>query len=292
MTITFGMDSFDTNWIERENVSNVVEFVENNKKNIKIGDIVYYIKCGEFCIPTIEYGVVEDLLEDKDGVCGYAVSTLAPYVVTKINGVDVNTMQFPTRWQKLPEEVLYDNENALYDGVNNLFEIDYEESIKPDITNPLAIKEALEKGTVKRCSKTNSLTYKPQITRFGWRIVEEYSNRETCAINDCCKAFTLKDVYKTYEEVKADVDHHMKLLREQAEMSEHDWNVRRVENEIDMMLMFTTPNTKDDVLKYIEKCKKELLEKDIKNLIIVAEPRGIRWRMVDRKRWSYIEGLE
>lgn len=235
-----------------------------------IGSVAYYVKkLNNKWLPA--FGIVTDY-------ASYDIE-LELYDLADnrlIDDIPIQDIEFPTKWQKLPKGWTYDTE---------LFSLTWssrpEEINRYKITSPGDILKAIEEGILVKVQNKDYGRVESEIdAKKGWRILKKYYSSDYRSSH-----ITTPQVYKTYDEVKTEIDKRDAELRRQAELSDYDWSVEKID---EALARWSHTYHIDDETK--EKYRQRILNfgnvEDIEVRIFSGQ---IQWKYWKNKRWHDID---
>lgn len=241
------------------------------KKDIKLGDVLYYINKADVKW-KVNFGVVEDFYPNAVVLELYEL-----YDRRLIDGIPIKDFVTPTRWDKLPKGWSYDTK---------LFTLSWDEDSKKHplgccIDSKESILWAIENKALVKVTENDHASIVAQIeSSKGWRLVREYKSE----YRPSYVSLTSYAVFNTYEEAKSVVEGHEAELKRQAELSDYDWSLEQ----IDHTLTFWTGlcNVSEEKVKAY---REWLLKLDkLEDVEVRIWNKNIQWKYWKNKRWMDI----
>lgn len=237
-----------------------------NPKTVPIGSVLYYTTNHPSCsyVRTVEYGLVVEHYAD----C-VVVEKLERYDDRLIEGVPVKEFieNCPTPYRKLPMKWGYGYP---------LFKIDLSMKFADyafDWRKPEQILKAVEDGALVRAKDNLHVTFSEDIDRHkGWRIYPKWEDYRDIVTVDFHNAF------ETYEDAQAACDEINNELARQAEMSDYDWSVEKINEVIDDCWNLTDTERS----QYREWL---LSRKNVEDIEARAFCGKIQWKYAKNKKW-------
>lgn len=242
------------------------------EKRFNHGDIVYFVK-NKNREPSVQYGMVDEQFSDK--VC---IDYLAPKENRFINDVKIDEFENWEKPKKLPKGWTWNT---------HLYEITYEEQPKElnnvGMDNPNNIKLMYEKGYLVKKSTIFSGKIDTEIDKEGYKIVKKYPMWETVYNGTNIRS---DEVYRTYEEVKSKVNEYNAELKRQADLTDAEWSMELIENEIKRWIHFEGISDSRSRKAY-EFFKS--FGNQIENVEVRFIGQGLQWKYWKNKKWNTID---
>lgn len=242
-----------------------------NRQEIPVGSVVYFLTTNRFGNKTIRFGTVEEHYTSE--IC------LQLYDLCErrtIDGIPVEQITTPTRWQKLPNGWTYST--MLYK---------MEQRPLPDIAkrykmeNPNDVLKAIEEGILVKVQTLDYGVFESVIDKNkGWRIERKYPEYHP--------AFTsvrFDKVYTTYEAAKAELNGEYAELKRQSELSDYDWSVEQIDKELNRWskIYGISDEEKGKYRNWI------LALDNVEDVEVRLTSGSIQWKYWKNKKWMNIE---
>lgn len=187
------------------------------KKDIKLGDVLYYIDKGDVKW-KVNFGIVNDMYPNVVVLDLYEL-----YDTRLINDIPIKDFVTPTRWQKLPKNWTYNTK--LYNLTWGKYPMGCLAGYCLDL--PESILQAIEDQTLVKVTENDHASIVSEIdSTKGWRLIREYKNE----YHPSYVSLTSHDVYKTYEEVEKVIKDHEVELKRQTMLSDYDWSLEQIDH--------------------------------------------------------------
>lgn len=240
--------------------------------DVSIGDLVYYIRKHENIL-DVSFGTISEIYPSV--VC----LQLYDFVdLRMINGIPIKDFETPTRWQKLPKGWSEDT---------NFFDITFSKPLQDlknyDIKNPNDILRAIKEGIYVKVDSKDYAYFTVDIDRNkGWRIRREYTPHEK-HINSI--SLNYHQIYKSYDEALKAICEYKSELKRQSELSEYDWSVEKIDEELDKFAYFNNI-TEEDKHQY----RDYLLSLNrVEDVQVRIAGKNLQWKYWQNSRWKNIE---
>lgn len=236
-----------------------------------IGSIAYYVKTVASGAWIPSFGIVHDHCGDGIDLELYDLSDNRT-----IDGVPIQEIEFPTKWQKLPKGWTWNTE---------LFKLGYSERSESThrytTINPDDMLKAIEEGTLVRVQDRDYGRIETEIdTKKGWRICLKYSISDFHSTH-----ITTLQVYKTYDEALQEIKRRTDELKRQAELSDYDWSVEKID---EVLARWSNIYHIDNETK--EKYRQWILDLDnVEDIEARVFDGNIQWKYWKNKHWNNIE---
>lgn len=202
------------------------------QREYKKGSVVYFItkKNNEY---FIDYGLAVDNYQDY-----VTLEILEPRDRRLIDGIPYKEYPAYSDWRKLPAS--FDWNNQLGSVCEMTMEDMTDDDKAVDITSPESILTAFNNGAlVKSRTVDHSRLHIMIDSRYGYRLFKSYVcvtdddehfpaiARATNTAIDYCRCFP------TYEAAQHRIEDYLNEIKKQMAMSEHDWNVEMVTEDVE-----------------------------------------------------------
>lgn len=244
-----------------------------NRQEIPIGSVVYFLTTNQQGRKTIKFGTVEEHYTYE--ICLQLYDFCERRM---IDGVPVEQIETPTRWQKLPKGWTYDT---------RLYELDYRplpNIVKEcKLNNPADVLRAIEQGVFVKVQTLDYGHFEDVIDKEkGWRLERKYPYGE---YHPAYTSVRFDKVYTTYEETKAVLDAELAEFARQAELSDYDWSVEQIDKELNRWAKMYGVSDEEK-----KKYRDWLLALDnVEDVEVRFITGGIQWKYWKNKRWMNIE---
>lgn len=259
-----------------------------NTKEISVGSVAYFLTPDKTGKKSIKFGVVEGHYSSE--ICLQLYDFCERRL---IDGVPVEMIEFPTKWQKLPKGWSYDTK-LFQLGFRDLPSYDtellqlgfralpgYTRTIL--INNPIEILQAIKDGILVKVQDIDYWHFESVIDKNkGWRI--ERKPPYYGEIHPSYASIRRDEVYATYEQAKSALDAEEAELKRQAALSDYDWSVEQIDR---VLNRWAKLNGVSDEEK--QKCRDRILSLDkVEDVEVRLTSDGIQWKYQNNKRWITI----
>lgn len=253
-----------------EKVKRQKELNEINR-NIPVGSLVYYIKKHGIDW-TVDFGTID---YHYPGVVTLDLYDLPD--MREIDGVPIEEIEFPTRFQKLPKNWSYNTK--LFNLTDRKFPPEIESECKKlSLKNPEDIKRAIELGFfVKRQDRRYFKVEKEIRKGDDWRLNYSYDFKSPCLTT----TVSTWEIYQTYEEAEEVINQHTEELKFEASMSDEEWSIYQINRTLDRAIV--SDKQREDYRNF-------LLSLDNIEEVEVRYCAGmIQWKYWKNKKWQTIQ---
>lgn len=240
-------------------------------KEIKKGDVLFYLVRVNNRYDT-RFGIVDDLRGAE------VVLTLVTFSrKCKINGIPVEDMTFPTEWKKLPKGWTWSTKlfdlTEHYSFTDLADRDDYHVSV--DDTD--SIKRAFNDGYLIPKIDFDHSRYETEIDKNkGWRIVRKYNEDGPYWTSQF-----YSNCFLTHKEAKEYADAEEAELRRQAELSDYDWSVEKID-EVLGHYAFWKGLSDEEVKRYRDWI---LSHERVEDIEVRCAHGSLEWKYCESKRW-------
>lgn len=243
---------------------------EINRGRFPIGAIVYFVESNGYR-KFVKYGIVEENYATE--IC---IQLLDFRDTRLINGTPIKEFKTPTSWKKLPKGWTY-NTKLFDEKFQTLQGMD-----KVDVKNSQSLLEAYNNGVLVKVQDNDYCRIESEIDgKFGYRIVRRYPRDDW---HPCYASVRFDKVYATFEEAQAICDKHDTQLKKQSEMSDLEWSIQLIDDDLEKWARFFGHSEEDKQV-----CRKRILEiENLENVETRISDGGIQWKYVKNKQWKNI----
>lgn len=250
------------------------------EKRFNHGDIVYFVE-NKGREPSVKFGMVDEQFSDK--VC---IDYLVPKENRLVNGIKIDDFKNWEKPKKLPKGWTWNT---------RLFEVTYEKHSKEvdnevskillnnKIENSKDIKTLYEKGYLVKKSTIFSGYIDTEIDKGGYRVVKKCKPYEMVYNGASIRS---DEVYYTYEEAKSKADEYTLELKRQAELTDAEWSMELIDNEIKKWIHFE--DASETRAKKVYDFFKDFGD-EIKNIEARFAGQGLQWKYWKNKKWNSID---
>lgn len=235
-------------------------------------DIVYWCQYEQNGRCEIKWGMVSD--EFSDAIC---IDFLSFRERRRVNGVPIDEFKSELSYRKLPKGWSYDTE---------LFEMTLDElpetALKIDIRYPEQIISAYRAGILVKDETLFQGNVEAEITKKGYRLVKKHSMFNSHPTNTSVKP---NRIYRTFEQAQAEKDAYIAELKRQANLSEKEWALERINSVIESWRLLNCA-TMEEANRYHNWFAGMDRVEDIETRLSMGQ---IVWRYCDKKKWNFIE---
>ncbi len=246
-----------------------------NRKEIPVGSVAYFLGNSKVFAgkKEINFGIVEEHYVDS-----IALRLIEPRDTRRICGIPIKEFETPTRWRKLPKGWTWNTK---------LFEITWDEQqfskLWCNISDAEEILRLYKEGYLVNVKDNDHAHFESEIDKnYGWRIVRKYPMFE---YHLSYVSVNFHNVFTNYADAKAELDRIHAEFKRQTELSDYDWSVEQIDNELARWAKLYS-------ITDIEKKKYHdwlLNQCNVEDIEVRIADGGIQWKYGKNKKWLNIE---
>ena len=179
---------------------------------------------------SVQYGIINEIYrrDSDNGIERAVVDYLTVKSYRKINGTPINEFEPETCYKKLPKG--YTDTSDLYEDIDDIPEDVAERIRNLDLTSPQDILSAYNEGILVKKKDEFNGKIGCEITKTEYRIIKYYERWEQQQPTEI--TLYAHQMCLTYAEAKAEVDAYHAELKRQSELSDEEWAIEQIDNEL------------------------------------------------------------